>query len=54
MSDYTDYKEIIDNTWEHSQHIIYDNNCSECYKNPPQVKVEDGYIMLDNNYEIKN
>lgn len=42
------YKEPVDNYLEHSQHIIYDIHCSECYNNPPEVVVDDdGDIVLD-------
>jgi hypothetical protein len=44
------YSKQIDNYFEHSQHIIYDINCSECFKEPPQVELsKDGYIRLVSN-----
>jgi hypothetical protein len=40
-------KEIEDLYFEHSQHLIYEPKCSECYNNAPKVKMEDGFIVLD-------
>jgi len=40
---------IIDTTedlyLEHSQHLVYQSNCSECYNCPPEVELVDGIIQ---------
>lgn len=42
-------EEIKDLAWEHSQHFVYEKNCSECYNNPPKVIVDrSNYIVKEN------
>lgn len=46
--------EVVDNHWEHSQHLVYDSKCSECFKKAPEVKLNsDGFIkVVDNKFDI--
>jgi hypothetical protein len=39
--------EVVDNWNEHSQHLVIDPQCSECYIKPNEVEVnKEGYISV--------
>jgi len=40
-------KEVVDTTWEHSQHNTFDSNCSECFKERIQIDSEDMMVGVD-------
>jgi hypothetical protein len=47
------YSPVIDLYWEHSQHKLFEDKCSECYSEKKQIDLEDMMVGVSYN-ELEN